>query len=153
MNTQPLDETRESLGELIRSISRISNVSPYELNQTDKDRLEKAKNILSKHSDTDNSPIIVQSVAPIDKTLSAEEYLNGEFKKRFNADFYDCLLDENHLPDGINTLEKTTHQIMDSYASLRAEQAKEDHDKELKVQYNLGFEHGLNKATFEDGQL
>lgn len=122
MNTQPIEETRESLGELIRTVSRISNNTLFELNQTDRDRLEKAKRILSKHSGTDNSPILVQSVAPIDKTLDAAQHLKQLYPN------------PSHTLLSVKVL---VEKCMESYGDLRVEQANEewevDHKYSLEV--------------------
>ena len=110
MNTQPLEETRESLGELIRTCSRLV-YSEHGANKTDKERLEKAKSVLSKYSTMDKSQIPIQSIAPIDKTLSAEEYIRRLYP----------------LSDKFSRL--GCEKIAESYANLRVEQAKEEWSK------------------------
>ena len=57
---EELDEILNSLSELIRTLSRINNINPRALNNSDVARLDNAKEILSKHYQS-NSIEIKQS--------------------------------------------------------------------------------------------
>lgn len=129
MNTQP-EDILQSLGELIRTVSRISNNTMFELNQTDRDRLEKAKNIISKYSEVDKSQTPIQSVALIGKTLSAEEYMSSQVN-----------INPVMLWSNIGVI-----GMMKGYANLRVEQAKEEWEKEKEYVLKIA----VNAIYFDD---
>ena len=62
-----------------------------------------------------------EPVAPIDKTLSSEDYLNNHYKRLGHSSFTEA---------GLPAIVK---EFMTDFANLRVEQAKEEWEEKLKI--------------------